>query len=78
MHAKKTVIEEKLGVELDWERHDDKKECRIAWYKRGVDVTDETKWDEISDFMGNNIKSFTNALKPVLDSYFVSGEDATM
>jgi len=47
----KDQIEQEFGHQLSWERLDDKKMSRIAFYKKGLSVFDKNDWPEMLDFI---------------------------
>lgn len=66
IHAYKDQIELIFGNELDWQRLDDGKGSRIAFYLRNVSVFIEEDWDKMIDFMTSNIIRLEKAMKDVL------------
>ncbi|EAI4298095.1 DUF4268 domain-containing protein [Campylobacter lari] len=50
---------------LIWERLDEKRACRIKFEKE-YDSYDETNWNEIIDFMIENMKKFEIVMKPYI------------
>ena len=47
----KDEIEEQFGHDLQWERLDEKKACRIRYQLDGVNYFNEEDWPQMSDFM---------------------------
>jgi len=47
----KDQIEQDFGHQLSWERLDDKKMSRIAFYKKGLSVFDKNDWPAMLDFI---------------------------
>ncbi|EAK5847808.1 DUF4268 domain-containing protein, partial [Campylobacter lari] len=50
---------------LIWERLDEKRACRIKFEKE-YDSYDETNWNEMIDFMIENMKKFEIVMKPYI------------
>ena len=46
----KDSIEDKLGVELTWDRSDNRKLSRIYHRLEGVSYAEESDWERASDF----------------------------
>lgn len=63
----KDRIESSFGDQLDWQRLDDKKGCRIAYSQNDVSVFDEENWAQMIDFMTTNMVKFENSIKGVLN-----------
>jgi len=64
---KKDEIEAIFGEPLNWNRHDDKKNCSISFVK-AYDGHDREIWEEMSDFLIDAMMKFENAIKPHLPS----------
>ncbi len=62
----KATVEENFGDQLTWERLDNRKSSRIAYYLKGVNVFNRDDWAQIIDFMTSNITKFDSAIRPVL------------
>ncbi len=62
----KDQIESIIGTQLDWERLDDAKASRIAYYLRGVSVFNKEERERMIEFFVNNISNFDKAMKEVL------------
>jgi len=64
----KLEIETELGLELIWERLDDKKASRISLKKEGelFNVYDEFNWGRIIHFFSQNIAKFVSTLEPYI------------
>ena len=63
-------IEEELGVNLDWQRLDDKRACRICWYwDQPVTVMDSNeKLNQLKAWAAHNYFKFRQAMSQPLDS----------
>ena len=59
-------IESNFGNELDWQRLDDGKGCRVAYYLNGVSVFNEEDWDKMIEFLTSNMIKFEMAVKDIL------------
>jgi hypothetical protein len=62
----KEQIESKFENKLDWQRLDDGKGSRVAFYLNDVSVVNEEEWDKMVDFMVKNMIKFEKAMKDVL------------
>ncbi|MDT2812688.1 MAG: DUF4268 domain-containing protein [Acetivibrionales bacterium] len=63
---KKEKIESSFGDQLDWQRRDDGKGSRIAYWLRDVNVFNEEDWPEMIEFLTTNMIKFENSIKNVL------------
>ncbi len=63
-------IEEELGVELDWQRLDNKKACRICWiWDQQVSVLDsDDKLNQLKEWAAPNYFKFRDAMSQPLDN----------
>jgi hypothetical protein len=66
----KDEIESSFGDQLDWQRRDDGKGSRIAYWLRDVNVFNEEDWPEMINFLTSNMVKFEIAMKKVLRSVF--------
>lgn len=66
----KGEIESSFGDQLDWQRRDDGKASRIAYWLRDVNVFNEEDWPEMINFLTSNMVKFEIAMKKVLRSVF--------
>lgn len=66
----KGEIESSFGDQLDWQRRDDGKGSRIAYWLRDVNVFNEEDWPEMINFLTSNMVKFEIAMKKVLRSVF--------
>jgi hypothetical protein len=66
----KGEIESSFGDQLDWQRRDDGKGSRIAYWLRYVNVFNEEDWPEMINFLTSNMVKFEIAMKKVLRSVF--------
>jgi len=60
--AHKEEIEEKLSVELLWDRGDDKKSAKISTELRGVSINNEDDWTLMSEFHAEWSKKLYDAM----------------
>jgi hypothetical protein len=51
----KDEITATFGEELSWERLDNKKMSRVAFYKEGVNIFIKEDWPSMIDFLVNNM-----------------------
>lgn len=59
----KDEITNSFGNELSWERLDNKKMSRIAYYKEGVNVFVKEDWQEMADFLAVNMIKLEHSLR---------------
>lgn len=64
--SRKEQIESKFGNQLDWQRLDDGKGSRVAFYLNDVSVFNEEDWDKMIEFMTGNMIKFEKAIKDIL------------
>jgi hypothetical protein len=67
LFLQKTDIEKEYGVELSWERLDDKRACRIAAYMDGSILADTDEIDRIKNWAIENLLKF----KKVFPKYII-------
>lgn len=67
LYSLKEIIEKDFGHELQWERLDDKKMCRIAYRKVDVNIFNEVDHQNICNFLVNNMLAFNNCLKKPIE-----------
>jgi hypothetical protein len=66
LYKRKDEITAALGVQLEWERLDNRKACRIAVYRDGdIDVDSETL-SEIRKWMIENLLKFKQVFPPIV------------
>jgi hypothetical protein len=63
LFAKKAKIETDFGAELEWERLDSKKMCRVKYELTGVSVFNEEDWQKMIEFMVKAVPKFEAAFK---------------
>lgn len=64
LYSQKEDIEKEFGGELDWQRLDDKRACRIAaQVSKHIGLKDEDKWDRIQDDMIDTMIRFEKAFR---------------
>lgn len=66
IYRHKEKIEASFGDQLDWQRLDDGKGSRIAYWLKDVSVYNEEDWPQMIDFMTINMIKLEKALKNVL------------
>ena len=70
LHGEREAIEAEFGEELDWQRLDKKKGCRVAVFPRDADIeNDDTTLEDIQVWMVEKLWSLDRALGPKLESY---------
>jgi hypothetical protein len=65
---KKDEIERAFGGVLDWQELPDKKGSRICVHFQNYGLYDEEHWDEISNFLADNLAKLITTFEPHLDS----------
>ena len=66
----KGEIETSFGNQLDWQRRDNGKGSRIAYWLRNVNVFNEEDWPEMIDFLISNMIKFEMSMKGILKEVF--------
>jgi hypothetical protein len=66
----KYKIESSFGNELEWQRLNDGKGSRIAYYLNDVSVFNEEDWDRMIQFMTVNMVKLDKAMKSILGEVF--------
>ena len=66
IYKHKNEIEEKLGVNLTWDRGEDKKSSGIIYSLKNVNLEDETDWVQMAKFHAEWTKKFYDVLVPYL------------
>jgi hypothetical protein len=55
LYNNKVQIESEIGLNLEWERMDGKRASRIKYEKEGFNINNEEDWDDMNDFLIQNI-----------------------
>jgi hypothetical protein len=63
----KDLIENELGVELFWDRIDNKNACRISHQILGVNIQNKEDWDEMITYFIEYSRKFEECFKPYLE-----------
>lgn len=63
LSADKQSIETELGHEIEWERLDAKRACRLKWQRQG-DIFNREMWPEMIPFMVSAMLKFEEVLRP--------------
>ena len=66
IHRHKAEIEKELGVELTWERAEDKKASWICYHLHGVSINDEADWPRMAKFHAEWSRKISEAIFPYL------------
>ena len=67
LHGKRSQVEAAFGGEIDWQRLDSKRACRIAWHLEfGGYRSDELEWPELQDQMIDAMIRLEKALSPCI------------
>lgn len=60
-------VEPQLGAQLDWDRLDERRACRISWYfPESVRVLEEERWPELLDWLMPRMGQMRSAFDPLL------------
>ena len=65
-YSHKVEIEEKLGVQLQWERADNNKASYMQYELTGVNVTNETDWIRMAKFHAEWSKKLCDVFLPLI------------
>ena len=68
LFLKRAEIERTFGGELDWQELPDRKACRICVTFHDYGLVDEEHWDEVIDFLADNLAGLITTFKPLLDA----------
>lgn len=63
LFADKQSIETELGHEIEWERLDAKRACRLKWQRQG-DIFNREMWPEMIPVMVSAMLKFEEVLRP--------------
>lgn len=66
----KEQIETSFGDKLDWQRLDEGKASRVAYWLKDVNVFDEDYWPQMVEFMTTQMINFEKSMKGVLYEIF--------
>ncbi|WP_350343160.1 DUF4268 domain-containing protein [Proteinivorax tanatarense] len=66
IYAHKDKIELSFGDQLDWQRLDEKKGSRVAYWLKDVSVFNEEDWDRMIYFLTTNMIKFEKTMKSIL------------
>ena len=70
LYQHKTVIEDKLGKPIKWERGDDIKASYLTYELPGVSITNETDWIRMAKFHAEWSKKFCDVILPILKDLY--------
>lgn len=62
----KKMVEEQLGVKLNWNRGDDVKSSKIYYQLDGIGIENETNWAQAANFHAEWCKKFYDVFTPLL------------
>lgn len=63
LYEKKSEIEQKIGLSLDWRRLNDKKASRVIYKIEGLNFEDHSNYTELMNEMIDKAQLFTNVFK---------------
>jgi len=64
--SKRAEIEQALGFELDWQELPDAHSCRIASWRTGSPIDDESQLDTYLDWYVDRLTKMNAVLKPII------------
>ena len=70
IYSHKEKIETSFGDQLDWQRLDDGKGSRIAYWLKDVSVFNEEDWPQMIKFLTSNMVKFEKSIKNILRDVF--------
>ena len=70
IYTYKEKLESSFGDKFDWQRRDDGKASRIAYWLRDVNVFNEEDWPQMIDFLTSNMIKFEKTMKGILKEVF--------
>lgn len=70
IYTHKDKIESSFGDQLGWQRRDDGKASRIAYWLRDVNIFNEEDWPEMINFLTSNMIKFEKSMKGILKEVF--------
>lgn len=68
LYEKKDEIEQKIGLQLDWRRINDKKASRILYRIKGLNFDDHSNYNELMNEMIDKAQLFVNVFKKYVKS----------
>lgn len=68
LFLQKSEIENKLKRELDWQRLDTRRACRIRYVYRDVSIFDVEEWDTLQDQMLDLVIEFKKVFTPYIEA----------
>jgi hypothetical protein len=66
--AQRPSIEQALGFDLDWQELPDAHACRIATWRAGSPIEDETQWGAYLDWFVQRIVKMNAVFRPVIQA----------
>ena len=70
LHDRRSEIEATVDGELDWDRLDDRRACRIAaYFPDDVRIADEDRWPDLIDWFVDSIGRMKSAFDPIISTY---------
>jgi len=70
LYQRRDILQTKFGAAFEWERLDNRRACRIAYYLRDVNVFDERDWNKMIEFLVESMvkleATLRDELKPVV------------
>ena len=75
LQGQKASIEEAFGGSLEWLELPEKKQARIAFYKQGCDLYDETRWPEYMEWMKDHLERLDSVFRSRIKRLEKSDED---
>lgn len=69
LYARKDEIEQKLGVQLGWNRLDENKASLITYTLPGISIAQENDWVMMAKFHAEWAKKFNDVFVPLLQAW---------
>jgi hypothetical protein len=69
LHSRKEQLEEKFGERLEWQRLDDRKACRIAYFLPKTGLQDAEEWAKLQDQMIEKMSCLRQAFQSEIKKY---------
>lgn len=66
LEAKRAAIEAQLGYALDWQELPEKHACRIALWREGCPIEDESRWPEYVEWFVEHMSRFDWVFRPLI------------
>ena len=68
IEEKRTAIEDRLGFALEWQELPNRQASRIAIFKSGLNLEDESEWSGDFGWLMDTVQKLDNVLRPIIKS----------